>query len=124
MIISVTLYFKKIKYAVLTPLIHIFNLSITSGEFPENMKLSKIIPLYKKGAKNLMENYRPISLLITLSKLLEKCMYTCLYNFLNINNIFYKKNSMASEPIIHVSKLYKTYMVTYYKIMRMVSKQL
>ena len=82
---------KKIKYTVLEPLTHIFNLSITSGEFPENLKLSEIIPLYKKGAKNLMENYRPISLLITLSKHLEKCMYTHLYKFLNINNIFYKK---------------------------------
>ena len=38
-----------------------------------------------------MENYRPISLLITLLKLLEKCMYTRLYTFLSVNNIFYKK---------------------------------
>lgn len=38
-----------------------------------------------------MENYRPISLLIKLSKLLEKCMYTWLYNFLNKNNILYDK---------------------------------
>ena len=38
-----------------------------------------------------MENYRPISLLITLSKLLEKCIYKCLYNSINKNNIFYSK---------------------------------
>ena len=42
---------KKIKHAVLKPLTHIFNLSLTSGEFPENIKLSEIIPLYKKGGK-------------------------------------------------------------------------
>ena len=70
---------KKIKHAVLKPLTHIFNLSLTSREFPENMKLSEIIPLYKKGEKNHMINYRPISLLITLSKLLEKCTYTHIY---------------------------------------------
>ena len=55
------------------------------------MKLSEIIPLYKKGPKDQMLNYRPISLLITLSKLLEKCMYTHLYKFMTKNNIFYKR---------------------------------
>ena len=55
------------------------------------MKLAEIIPLYKKGAKNEVTNYRPISLLITMSKLLEKCMYKRLYKFLSNNDIFYKK---------------------------------
>ena len=55
------------------------------------MKVSEIIPLYKKGSKDQMNNYRPISLLITISKLLEKCMYTCLYKFIAKNNIFYNK---------------------------------
>ena len=82
---------KQIKYAILNPLTHIFNLSISSGVFPENMKLSEIVPLYKKGPKDQMINYRPISLLITLSKLLEKCMYTHLYKFMVKNNIFYKR---------------------------------
>ena len=61
------------------------------GIFPDNMKLAKIIPLYKKGRKFYMENYRPISLLITISKLLEKCVYKRLYGFLDKNNILYKK---------------------------------
>ena len=55
------------------------------------MKLSEIIPLFKKGCRDQMVNYRPISLLITLSKLLEKCMYTRIYNFINKYNIFYSK---------------------------------
>ena len=55
------------------------------------MKLSEIVPLYKKGPKDQMLNYRPISLLITLSKLLQKCMYTRLYKFMIKNNIFYKR---------------------------------
>ena len=82
---------KQIKYSILKPLVHIFNLSIVSGVFPVNMKLSEVIPLYKKGSKDQMNNYRPISLLITISKLLEKCMYTCLYKFIAKNNIFYNK---------------------------------
>ena len=82
---------KSIKYSILNPLTHIFNLSFKQGEFPEAMKLSEIIPLFKKGRRDLMVNYRPISLLITLSKLLEKCMYTQLCNFVNKYNIFYSK---------------------------------
>ena len=84
-------FLKGIKFAITVPLTKIFNLSISTGEFPENMKLSEVIPLFKKGALDLMINYRPISLLITISKLLEKCMYKCLYNFINKNNIFYSK---------------------------------
>ena len=55
------------------------------------MKLAEVIPLFKKGLKDQMENYRPISLLITISKSLEKCIYKRLYNFLDKNNIFYEK---------------------------------
>ena len=73
------------------PLSIIFNQSLQTGQFPENMKIAEIIPLFKRGAKHLIENYRPISLLITLSKLLEKCIYQRVYKFLNINNIFFKK---------------------------------
>ena len=82
---------KHIKDSVVSPLTYIFNLSLSNGVFPTNMKLAEIIPLYKKGAKNEVTNYRPISLLITMSKLLEKCMYKRLYKFLSINDIFYKK---------------------------------
>ena len=66
---------KSIKHAIKIPLTKIFNLSISTGEFPENMKLAEVIPLFKKCAIDIMENYRPISLLITISKLLEKIIY-------------------------------------------------
>ena len=82
---------KRIKSSISKPLSIIFNFSLETGQFPENMKNAEIIPLFKKGAKYLLENYRPISLLITLSKLLKKCIYHRLYNFLNKNNIIYKK---------------------------------
>ena len=109
---------KQIKYTILNPLIHIFNLSISSGVFPENRKTSEIVPLYKKGPKDQMINYRPISLLIKLSKLLEKCMYTCLYKFMVKNNIFIRDN-MISIINTHVNKKFKIYMATSYKIKRM-----
>ena len=55
------------------------------------MKLAEILPLYKKGERYYMENYRPISLLITVSKLFEKCVYSRIYRFLDKHNIFYEK---------------------------------
>ena len=82
---------KNIKYSIIHPLLHIFNLSLKLGVFPDAMKVSEIIPLFKKGQKDLMVNYRPISLLITLSKILEKCMYSHIYKFVTNNNIFYNR---------------------------------
>ena len=51
-------------------------------KFPESMKLADVSPLYKSKDQNECTNYRPISLLLTISKLLEKIMYKRTYNFL------------------------------------------
>ena len=48
---------------IIKVLSHIFNLSIEEGVFPEKMKIAKVIPIFKKGSKICVENYRPISLL-------------------------------------------------------------
>ena len=65
---------------------NLFNLSFSTGIFPDVLKNSSVIPLFKKGSKLNCGNYRPISLLSNISKLLEKLMYSRLYNFLNIYN--------------------------------------
>ena len=57
--------------------------------FPKRMKTAEVIPLYKGKDMDLMINYRPISLLITLSKLLEKVMYTRLYGYLESQKLLY-----------------------------------
>ena len=54
--------FKKLYVCLLSPLKYIFNLSIQTGIFPHKMKLAEIIPVCKSKEKNLMTNYRPISL--------------------------------------------------------------
>ena len=82
---------KEIKMEITPILVHIFNESIVKGIFPESMKLAHIVPLYKGKEKYLSENYRPISLLITLSKLLEKIVYNRTYNFLNDTEQIYVK---------------------------------
>lgn len=62
---------------------HICNTSFQTGIFPENMKVAKVIPLFKSGSKSDISNYRPISLLPQFSNNLEK-----LYN--NRFNTFIK----------------------------------
>ena len=63
-------------------LVEICNKSLTTGEFPAIMKLAEVVPLYKNKEHYLESNYRPISLLTTMSKILEKVMYKRVYLFL------------------------------------------
>ena len=65
-----------------SPLTEIINLSFSTGIYPNNLKIAKIIPVFKNKGSNLQcNNYRPISLLSNINKIFEKLMYTRLYNF-------------------------------------------
>ena len=74
---------KKIKIRLIELLCMLFNESLKSGTFPGIMKLANVIPLYKSGKRCVATNYRPISLLITISKILEKIIYSRTYSFLS-----------------------------------------
>ena len=80
---------KRLTNCILVPLEIIFNKSIIEGKFPDRMKLADIIPLHKSKSTQDCNNYRPISLLITISKLLEKIIYTRTYKFLERSNLLY-----------------------------------
>ena len=54
------------------PITHLINISINEGIFPDDFKMAKITPNYKKGEKSDPGNYRPLSILPTLSKIIEK----------------------------------------------------
>ena len=64
-------------------------MSFEKGIFPDKLKTSKIIPIYKKGDTSLMTNYRPITLSSVFNKILERLMYNRLISFLNKHNILY-----------------------------------
>lgn len=83
--------FKKSVVFILKPLCNIFNSSLEKGIFPQSLKRAKIIPVYKKGEHNKLNNYRPISLLSIFSKTFEKLVYNRLISFLDKNNILYKR---------------------------------
>ena len=72
------------------PLTYIINMSFMEGVFPSELKLAKVIPIFKSGDSTKMINYRPISILSFFSKIFEKLMYNIVNNFLYKNEVIYK----------------------------------
>lgn len=64
------------------------NQSVISSEFPESLKKATITPIFKSGNKNILSNYRPISILPSFSKIIEKALTKKMYNFLNHTKFF------------------------------------
>ena len=80
---------------------------------PDKWKFAVVSPIYKKGDKRLMENYRPVSLLNIMSKLLEKCMYPALYDhfikFLTRSQHgFVKNRSVVTNMLSFLKEIYET----------------
>ena len=73
----------------LIPLTHVMNLSITKGIFPSELKIARVIPLFKSGDSSSFSNYRPVSVLPLFSKILERLMYKRLLKFINSNKLLY-----------------------------------
>ena len=80
---------KLIGNEISSPLSHIFNLSLTSGVFPVKLKMCRVIPIFKSGSKSECDNYRPISLLSSISKILEKIVAQKLIDHLLNNDLLY-----------------------------------
>ena len=87
---------------IIFPIISIINLSITSGIVPNQLKIARVIPLFKSGEQDIFTNYRPVSVLPAFSKILERVMYNRLLRFLNAFKIlsdnqcgFHKHHSTA-----------------------------
>ena len=76
--------------------------------FPKSLKIAKVIPIYKKDDPSQITNYRPISLLPSISKVLEKIVYKRLYSFLNQNNLLipnqygFRKNNSTDYAILQL----------------------
>jgi hypothetical protein len=81
---------KFIGNAIAVPLSHIFNLSLESGKFPTKLKQCRVIPIFKSGNASECDNYRPISLLSSISKVLEKIVAEKLTKHLLSNNLLYQ----------------------------------
>ena len=80
---------KRLKYIISGPLSLIINQSFWIGIFPEKMKIAKIRPVFKKGYHDIVDNYRPISIIPALSKVFEKVAYIQFYDYLVENKLLY-----------------------------------
>ena len=89
------------------PLHYIFNLSLKTGIVSIQFKIAKVIPIFKTGDRTSMDNYRPISLLSTFSKILEKLVAARLLSYLNQNGILskwqfgFRSGHSTVHPMVH-----------------------
>ena len=79
--------------SVSTPLLILFNRSLSECIFPDSWKIAHVTPIFKKGDRTLASNYRPVSLLSCVGKLFERLVFKNVYNFLLQNNVLYKYQS-------------------------------
>ena len=78
---------------VAEPLCHIINYSITTGVFPSAWKKAQVLPLFKAGTQDSLDNYRPISLLCVASKIAERHVHDRFYGFLDKHDLFCSNQS-------------------------------
>ena len=99
---------KYIKDAIVEPLTVIINQMINTGIYPDLLKISKVIPLYKKDDKAVLSNYRPISLLPSISKIFEKVIHLQLSGYLENNNLInpnqygFRKKHSTELALLHL----------------------
>lgn len=100
-----SVFIKRCRDILIKPLTSIFNMCLSAGRFPNMLKQSIVVPIYKSGEKKLISNYRPISLLPTIAKILEKIINIRLINYLEKNSILsknqfgFRKNKSTVDAI-------------------------
>ena len=113
--ISVSI-FKKFHHNFVHILCEIINLSFLTGIFPKCFKHATVIPIFKKGDRNDVSNYRPIALLPFVGKIFERCIFTRLtnyaaaYNILSPNQFGFTKGKSTCDAIILLTeKIYECF---------------
>jgi hypothetical protein len=101
---------KQVIPLIVSPLTYICNKSFEEGVFPDSMKIAKVLPLFKSGKDRELTNYRPISLLPQISKILEKLFNDRLdafiekYDILNEAQYGFRKNRSTSSASLELSE--------------------
>ena len=92
---------KNCALALYIPIHHLFSLSLPSHTIPSEWKIHSITPIHKSGDKSLVSNYRPISLLCIMSKVLECIIYNHLRTFLLEQNLIYISQFGFRKPLYY-----------------------
>ena len=107
---------KMCEKTVTTPLIIIFKKAILTGVYPDSWKRGNIVPVHKKESKNLVKNYRPISLLPIFGKIFEKLIYNSLFQYFKNNDLlakcqsgFLPGDSCISQLLCISHEIYKSF---------------
>ena len=79
--------------SICRPLKLIFQACLESGKFPNEWKKANVVPVHKKGDKQILKNYRPISLLPIAGKIFERLLYDRMFEFFIANNLISKNQS-------------------------------
>ena len=80
---------KTCKFEICKSVTLIINQTLSTGIFPDSLKVAKVIPLYKKGDKALFDNYRPISILPSNSKIFERIIFNQINDHFTSHNLYY-----------------------------------
>jgi hypothetical protein len=97
---------------IVSSLTKLINLSLSTCKVPKHWKLANVIPLFKKGEKNDCNNYRPVSLLSCVSKILERIVFKHFFNYLRDNGLLSKDQSgfqPGDSTVNQLSFLYHTF---------------
>jgi len=107
-------FLKDTAYIIAKPLTHVINCSLRGGIVPEQFKQAKVTPVYKSGASDSFDNYRPISVLPAVSKILERCVHDQLMEHLENHNLltasqfgFRKKRSTEHASVYFTDQIRK-----------------
>ena len=73
--------------SIYKPLNLIFKSCLETGQFPSDWKKANVVPVFKKGDKQLLKNYRPISLLPIIGKIFERLLYNQMFEFFIRNDL-------------------------------------
>lgn len=97
---------KHVLHLICQAITHIYNLILSTAVFPKSLQTARVIPVFKSGDKNLVNNYRPISILPVFSKGIDKLMHGRVLSFFNKHNLLldfqhgFRKNRSTETALL------------------------